>query len=160
MSNERILRKYIRESLLREFGLKDVGKALGISGGPDEWFSSFLSRQFGKMGKSIDKALGSKLEELLPDDFKQKVAAHAKEKNKSDVDASEPLAKMISTWMEEYEEITGKSLESKVDEVLDVAAQEYAEAIQKDPKNLKKALLLAKKKLDAKYGDPKSPKIK
>lgn len=160
--DHRLLRKYIKESLLTEKSfLDDISSSVssGIKGalgfdskgkkGPQKWFADFLNRQLDSAGEKIDKALGQKLDQLLPDDLKTKVAQYEKQTGES---SSTSLAKVVSSWIEDFEEMSDKEFTSAEEkQISDYAASEYAAILRKDP-DVKKALILIKRKLDMKYG--------
>ena len=162
MSNDnRLLRKYIRESLLVEKSfLDDITSSIGggIKGalgfgkgksGPQKWFADFLGRQLDSAGQKFDQALGQKLDQILPDELKSKIAAYEKQSGES---SSTSLAKVVSAWIDEVEDMNDKQFTSTEEtQISDYAASEYAAILRKDP-DVKKALILVKRKLDMKYG--------
>lgn len=151
-----LLRKYIRESLVTELDFSDVSKAfksnLGLSkgtSGPQKWFGDFLSRQLDKAGKEIDSYLGQRLDAILPDDLKKKIAQYEKTSGEK---PTENLAKVVSAWIKETEEMSGKDFSSAEEkQISDFAAKTYAEVLKKES-DTQKALLLVKRKLDMYYG--------
>ena len=155
-TDNRLLRKYIRESLISELGLSDLGDVLhgsiGLSkgqGGIQKWFANFLKRQLDKTGEKIDGYLGQKLDDVLPDEVKQRLSKHEKTSRTS---SSESLAKVVSTWISETEELLNKEFSSVEEkQITDFAASEYAEALKKNS-DVSHALFLVKKKLDIRYG--------
>jgi len=158
MSNDhRLLRKYIKESLsLHEVGLSDLkGMARGALGfgdsksGPQKWFASFMGRQLDKAEKKIDSWLGEKLDAILPDDVKAKIKDYEKESGES---ASTTLTKVIEEWMSDIEDMADKEFDpAQKKQIYEFASKEYAAILKKDS-DVKKALLLIKRKLDMKYG--------
>lgn len=157
-TDNRLLRKYIRESLTLELGLNDVSSVLlgntQLSkgrGGIQKWFANFLSRQLDKAGEKIDIYLGQKLDSMMPDEVKQKLAKYEKTSGIRNT-SSENLAKVVSAWMSETEDLLKKDFSSAEEkQIADFAAREYAEAL-KNNSDVPRALLLVKKKLDMKYG--------
>lgn len=156
-NEQRLLRRYIRESLVSELDLSDVTKGvkgiLGFGSGTgtiDKWFSNFMSRQLDSVGKSADKFIGQKLDQLLPSDVLKNIEKYSKKSGES---SSTVLAKLVSGWIDEADELF--EVEFSNDEkkqIYQFATDEYANALKKDNSSVKNALDLVKRKLDAKYG--------
>jgi hypothetical protein len=157
-NEHRLLRRYIKESLVSELGLGDIAKGVGgvLGIGPsgkssiDKWFSGFMSRQLDAVGKQADEWIGQKLDRILPDSVLSNIDKYAK--NSGEKSSSTVLAKVIAGWIDDVEEMTEKEFsEDQKKQIYQFAANEYAAVLKRDP-DAKKALALVKRKLDMKYG--------
>ena len=151
MSDDKILRKYIRESLLTEFGLSDISSIFGFGGskgsGPQKWFSDFMSRQLDKASDDINDFLVAK------------ISGNQVTSGSDDVkdDATEALADFLAVWFEDTEKASGKRFsKSEKEKVSSFAAEEFSNLMRKT-KNLKRALIEVKRKLDEQYASSKKP---
>lgn len=171
MSNDhRLLRRYIKESLMQEkidtaaLGkiAKGFGGAFGLGNdaksGPQKWFADFMGRKLDAAGKALSQYFGEKLTNLLPDEMRQAVLASSPSKGDSQ-EIGDSLAKIVNGWMEHAEEVSGKDIpKDKKKEIVDYATEVYVKAIKQNPKNEQLALVKVTKALDAKYGSQKSEK--
>lgn len=160
--NDRLLlRRYIKESLLLEksggsdFFSSVTSGAKGMLGfgdgksGPQKWFAKFIDKQLDQAGEKIDKWLGKKLDDLLPDETKTALATYEKESGES---YSTSLTKVVDEWIKDIEDMADAEFNSaQKKEIYEFASKEYAAILKKDS-DVKKALLLIKRKLDMKYG--------
>lgn len=155
-NRERLLRNYIRESLLSERSISDIGSglksALGFGdgkSGPQKWFADFMSRQLDAAGEKLGDYFVDKFENMLPDDVKAKLYAYEKEKKET---YSESLVKVITAWIEEWENFIGLKLKSaEKEDIFNFAFDEYSKLLVKDP-DVKKAIIVVKNKVDEKFG--------
>lgn len=157
-NEHRLLRRYIKESLVSELGLGDIAKGvgdvlgIGSSGKSsiDKWFSGFMSRQLDAVGKQADEWIGKKLDQVLPDNVLLNINKYAQKSGEKS--SSTVLAKVVAGWLDGVEEMMEKEFsEDQKKQIYQFAVDEYAAALKKDP-DAKKALALVKRKLDMKYG--------
>jgi hypothetical protein len=157
-NEHRLLRRYIKESLMSELGLGDIAKGIGgvLGIGPsgkssiDKWFSGFMSRQLDAVGKQADDWIGQKLDQVLPDSVLSNIDKYARKSGEKS--SSTVLAKVVSGWIDDVEEMTEKEFsEDQKKQIYQFAVNEYAASLKKDP-DAKNALALVKRKLDTKYG--------
>lgn len=156
-SDHRLLRKYIRESLVSEkfgdgagnFIKGNLGLASGKSG-PQKWFAQFMGKQLDTAGERIDKWVGGVLDGLLPSELKTKISSYQKETGES---ASTSLTKVVQGWISDIEDMSDREFDkTQKKQIYEYASKEYAALLKKDS-DVQKALLMVKRKLDMKYGN-------
>ena len=169
MRDEDLLRRYVRESL-KETRLLDEKGALGgslssIAGGfltpftggekksgPQKWFEDFIGDKMSVLGKKLDMWLGKKLESMLPDEFLQAIEKSGKNRKEASEEASTGLARVVSTWIEDIEDVIGDSIpREKKREISEFAADEFSKYLKKYPEDPARALQQVKRALDMKY---------
>jgi len=157
LKEQRLLRKYIKESLVTELGFSDVALDLGRNfgtyasdWGPRSWFADFMSRQMDKLGDSADEWIGAKLDAVLPDALKSRVEQYSQELTGES--SSTVLSKVVAGWIEEVEDLIRERFpSSEKREIYRFAADEYAQVLRRNP-DVKKAIEQVKRRLDIKYG--------
>jgi|GEM_PF-3151251 len=157
LKEQRLLRKYIKESLVTELGFTDValdvGRNFGTHAsdwGPSSWFANFMSRQMDKLGDSADEWIGTKLDAVLPGALKNRVEQYSQELTGES--SSTVLSKVVAGWIEEVEDLIRERFpSSEKRQIYRFAADEYAQILRRNP-DVKKAIEQVKRKLDIKYG--------
>lgn len=157
IDDHRLLRKYIRESLIKELDISDVGNVLSKSigfrgkdqGGIRRWFANFLSRQLDKAGEKLSDYVSQKLDDALPENIKTNIAKYEK---RSGEKSAISLTKVVSGWIEEFEDFVEQDLKpAEKKAIYEFAAEEYSNLLKKDP-DVEKALFVIKSKIDEKFG--------
>ena len=169
MKDEELLREYIREAInlksAKDFGSGLAGMLGDISifgsGKKDGYFqklfAGFMERQLDAAGENISKYLSSKLDKILPDDVKTAIYKSSSKDKKEDGGAYDSLAKLIQSWIESYEEISGEDFSSsEKKQIAEYAGDVYAASLKKN-KDSKKALAVTKNALDMKYAPKLHP---
>jgi hypothetical protein len=164
-SDHRLLRKYIRESLLIEkfddsstsggifsdvtSGIKG---ALGFGkgkGGPQKWFADFIGRQLDTAGEKLGDYLSQKLDDALPENIKANISQYEKQSGEK---SAISLTKVVSGWIEEFEDFVEQDLKpAEKKAIYEFAAEEYSNLLKKGT-DVEKALFTIKYKIDEKFG--------